>query len=652
MSITASAGDQLRTVPLSAIVVREDFNPRKSFDEAAIERLAATIADVGVLQPLLVRPAETAGEYELVDGERRYRAAFRAGLTEAPVLVRAREEDTGGLVEALAANFHRAGHTPVEEAKAFGRLLEAGLTRKGICERLAVTRELVRDRLEILQLPDDLHAHVDDGTIPLGAVKALAGLAAIHPELPACTVRRVTTPPADAWRRGVTWADAIEDPLAAVCTQYGDEQPDLPEGVFEADHGYPLGCFTLTAQGEKDLAALAKLDPGWEDRAQACVSFGREDVERAAALGAAHRSPSGHAALIVGQDVAEQLAADAVKAQLKFERARARRKREARTSAAEAAGQDPAVAAAGGPEAEEQAKERRRLERQAELERRQRAQAYNAELGVAVLKAFSKVKLDERVVRVLSAVDFKDDLDGLAARGARYGFPGWPLEETTKGGKTKTAYLERHQAARKAHEFLAGASTAADVAGRCLALAVMAILADEHCIAQSARSHFSLHAYAPSPYAYAGANDSELPWRTQVAELLEDLALEKLPEHLTTAVRERRAQAARDRAEREAAARAAEKAETELRERLPGMHPQERLQALRDFGAHFGRHSERAQLLREHIQKLNAEQPADAGRRDSVEDPDAPPADEGGDADTGDASDQADGEAARAAAAA
>src|SRR4051812_35970645 len=237
---TVAAGDQLRTVPLSAIVVREEFNPRKSFDEAAIERMAATIADVGLLQPLLVRPAETAGEYELVDGERRYRAAFRAGLTEAPVLVRAREEHTGGLVEALAANFHRAGHTPVEEADAFGRLLDAGLTRKGICERLAVSRELVRDRLEILRLPAELHPYIDEGTIPLGAVKALAGLGAIHPGLPACAVRRATAAAPDAWRRGVSWADIIEDPIGAVCTQYGDEQPDLPDGVFEAYHGYAL----------------------------------------------------------------------------------------------------------------------------------------------------------------------------------------------------------------------------------------------------------------------------------------------------------------------------------------------------------------------------------------------------------------------------
>ena len=100
-------------------------------------------------------------------------------------------------------------------------------------------------------------------------------------------------------------------------------------------------------------------------------------------------------------------------------------------------------------ETEEQAKARRRAEREAELERRAAAVAFNLELGVAVLKTFAKVKLDARVLQVLTAVDFKDDLDALAARGARYGFPGWPVETTTAGGKAKTVYLERHQAARQ-----------------------------------------------------------------------------------------------------------------------------------------------------------------------------------------------------------
>ena len=160
-----------------------------------------------------------------------------------------------------------------------------------------------------------------------------------------------------------------------------------------------------------------------------------------------------------------------------------------------------------------------------------------------------------------------------------------------------------------------------------MVLAVMAVLADENCIAQSARSHFTLHAYTPSLYAYAGAGDHGLPWRTQVVELLEDLALEKLPEHLTAAVRERRAQAARERAEREAAERAAEQADTQLRDRLVAMGPEERLQALRDFGSEFGRHGERAQHLREHVLRLNAE---------DAEGPDAPPADVGA-VDAGDA---------------
>ena len=262
MTEPATAPDQLRTVPLSAITVRDGFNPRAAFDETAIERMAETMRESGVLQPLLVRPAETSGEYELVDGERRYRAAFRAGLTEVPVLIRERDDqEGGGLVSALTANFHRADHTPVEEARAFARLLEAGLTRKGICERLQVSRELVRERLEILQLPEELHAHVDAGLIPLGAVKVLVGLTKIDPGLPACALRRVLDEPADSWRRRVSWQDVTADPIGAVTTQYGDEAPRLPEGVFEAFVQYPLSAFKLGARGEKDLAALAALNP-------------------------------------------------------------------------------------------------------------------------------------------------------------------------------------------------------------------------------------------------------------------------------------------------------------------------------------------------------------------------------------------------------
>jgi ParB/RepB/Spo0J family partition protein len=531
MAETITAAGEPRTIALSAITVRDGFNPRGRFDQAALDRLAQTIRETGVLQPLLVHPAETEGEFELVDGERRYRAAFQAGLTEIPVLIRPRDPDTGGLIGALTANFHRASHTPVGEARAFARLLEAGLTRKGITERLQVSRELVRDRLEILVLSQELQARVDDGTIPLGAVRTLAGLAKVHPELPACALRRVSAEPAEMWRRRVTWTDVVADPIGAVTTQYGDEQPDLPAGVYDAHADYTLSTFTLSERAEKDLAALTRLNPAYADRESVTTRFDGGAIEQAARLGAAQVSEHQHSALIVGNDVAAQLVADQIKVQLKTERARARTERDH----APVADRDPTPAASTGAEpaepvaeTEEQAKARRRAEREADAEHRASATAFNLELGVAVLKTFAKVKVDARVLQVLTAVDFKDDLDALAGRGARYGFPGWPCETTTPGGKAKTIYLERHEAEAKAHEFLAGATQPADIAGRCLALVVMAVLADETCVAQSNRSMVSLYDYRPSSYRVPGSTERGLPWRTQVVELVEDLALTRI----------------------------------------------------------------------------------------------------------------------------
>ncbi|HEY4277627.1 MAG TPA: hypothetical protein VGM91_05375 [Conexibacter sp.] len=135
----------------------------------------------------------------------------------------------------------------------------------------------------------------------------------------------------------------------------------------------------------------------------------------------------------MGHDVANELVPDLLKAQLKRERARARIARE---TAAIDRGDAPGASSA--VETEEDARARRRVEREAEREARARAQAFNLDLGIAVLKAFAKVRVDARVLQILTAIDFKDDLDAIAARGARYGFPGWPVADTTGNGKTKT----------------------------------------------------------------------------------------------------------------------------------------------------------------------------------------------------------------------
>ena len=328
------------------------------------------------------------------------------------------------------------------------------------------------------------------------------------------------------------------------------------------------------------------------------VTFDGNMVERVAALGAAHRSEHGRSAVIVGQEVADELIADLVKAQLKAERDRACRESENGNSTAGAA---PASAA----ERSEQVEARRRQEREAERERRAHACAFNLELGVAVLKAFAKVRVDARVIQILSAIDFKNDLDAIATRGARYGFPGWPTEETTGRGKTKTTYLERYEAASRAHEFLAGATSASEIAGRCLALVVMAVLADEECVARSNRSMVSLHDYRPSSYSVPGLAEHGLPWRRQVVELVEGLAIERLPEHLTVRVRQERDRVRAEQEERAVQERAAEQADGTLRDRLAEMAPDERLEALREFGVEHRRHTERAHNLRQHILTLN-----------------------------------------------
>src|SRR5206468_316724 len=152
------------------------------------------------------------------------------------------------------------------------------------------------------------------------------------------------------------------------------EQPDLPDGVYEAHADYPLSAFALGERAEKDLGALARLNPAYAQREQVMVRFDRDAVEQAAKLASAHPSEHGHAALIVGADVAAQLVADQLKARLREERARARRLREQTTttpSATDATDTGPAA------ESEAQAKARRAAERAAEHEQRAAAVAYN-----------------------------------------------------------------------------------------------------------------------------------------------------------------------------------------------------------------------------------------------------------------------------------
>lgn len=151
--------------------------PRTRFDDAELEELAASVAQVGVLQPVLVRPSTDGHRYELVAGERRLRAAERAGLTEIPAIVR-RTGDEQLLTEALVENIHRTDLDPLEEALAYQQLLEDfGVTHDELARRLGRSRSAISNSLRLLNLPAGVQQRVADRQLTAGHARALLALA-------------------------------------------------------------------------------------------------------------------------------------------------------------------------------------------------------------------------------------------------------------------------------------------------------------------------------------------------------------------------------------------------------------------------------------------------------------------------------------------
>ncbi|MBV9863559.1 MAG: ParB/RepB/Spo0J family partition protein [Alphaproteobacteria bacterium] len=186
-------GEAPRRVPIEAIRPGA-FQPRRRFDETELEALAQSIREKGILQPLLVRPlpepdSDTGVAFELVAGERRWRAAQRVGLHDVPVVVRALA-DAEALEIALVENLQREDLSALEEAEAYGRLMkEFGRTQASVAEAVGKSRSHVANTLRLLGLPAAVRRHLEDGSLSAGHARAL--LAAADPgALAAEIVRR------------------------------------------------------------------------------------------------------------------------------------------------------------------------------------------------------------------------------------------------------------------------------------------------------------------------------------------------------------------------------------------------------------------------------------------------------------------------------
>jgi ParB family transcriptional regulator, chromosome partitioning protein len=218
-----------RVVPIEAIRP-SPFQPRRHFTEAELEALAQSIREKGILQPLLVRPIDDAATpYELVAGERRWRAAQRVGLHEVPATVR-EVADSDALEIALVENLQREDLSPLDEAEAYSRLArEFGRSQANVAEAVGKSRSHVANMVRLLGLPEPVRRLLDEGALTTGHARAL--LAASDPAALAGEVvrrglnvratellvrRRAGTPVARTPQRRDTEAVALERELGGV----------------------------------------------------------------------------------------------------------------------------------------------------------------------------------------------------------------------------------------------------------------------------------------------------------------------------------------------------------------------------------------------------------------------------------------------------
>jgi ParB family chromosome partitioning protein len=171
----ASANDgELRSLAIASISAGR-YQPRRHFDEALLEELAESIKSQGVIEPVIVRTTG-AGRFELIAGERRWRASQLAGLAEIPALVRDIDDRTA-IAIALIENIQREDLSPLEEAQALARLIaEFKLTHQQAADAVGRSRAAVSNLLRLLDLPDPIRSHLDDGRLEMGHARALLTL--------------------------------------------------------------------------------------------------------------------------------------------------------------------------------------------------------------------------------------------------------------------------------------------------------------------------------------------------------------------------------------------------------------------------------------------------------------------------------------------
>jgi ParB family chromosome partitioning protein len=242
--------------------------PRRAFDEEALDELAASIAEVGLLQPVVVRKLGS-GSYELVMGERRLRASQRAGLDFIPAIVR-ETQDNDMLRDALIENLHREQLDPLEEAAAYRQLLDDfGATHEQLAQRIGRSRPHISNTLRLLSLPPAVQKKLAAGVISAGHARALLSLneplaqerlaqRIVAEGLSVRTVEEIVTVGDGETRATATRKPVTAKPVAPALRHLSDRLSDLFETKVKVEMGQKKGKIVVEFATIDDLERIVK----------------------------------------------------------------------------------------------------------------------------------------------------------------------------------------------------------------------------------------------------------------------------------------------------------------------------------------------------------------------------------------------------------
>src|SRR6266511_2184654 len=444
----------LTMVPLAKIKTREGFNPRSDFGDEQMGELVASVKRHGVITPLTLVP--DGDGFVIVAGERRYRAANAAKLTEVPAQVR--DADGEALTLAVAENVIRADLTPVEEAEAYQRLIEEHGDAAKVAKLVGRSERLIGERLELLRLPDEARALVAVRKVPLSCAPSLVRIAEREPLLADLTAVWLAERPAEAANFPADPSEVVDDvlaadwqnddgkPLHAVAYSVGGYHgPILPHRREDALPALLAKLGPHAEAVERAYAALPEIahesEYDWaardaeERRQRACFALGEDDADAARSFGCLLELPSpdgrrDHRYVTDPKWLADRLA----------------QKIAAYTAAeAERRAEKPAHRTSLTPDDAE--KEARRQERQRQYEERVAARARNLDLGAALAKW--QPKLDTDAVKLLGSLVLLHY--GRSAAWAHRLCIEQPTT-TNKQGKVTVRYPRGAQAEKQLHE--------------------------------------------------------------------------------------------------------------------------------------------------------------------------------------------------------